>query len=786
MNIPYIKIIKYIAVTSALVLLLLFSLQWAISRYLYPFISSQLQSKIQDASDDMYKLHFNKLNINIAAQEILLKDIHIQPNMEQVLQRYGDCTLPTYNIFDLQIPKFTITGIDLYDALWQKHVNINNVQLHEGTIKMLQLEKRNCPSIEVPDSCEVEQPIEEVLTEIQSFFVGDILVKNSKMEYLKVIGQDTLQVAITQNINAHLSDVEMATPQYMGETIQDLPIKASNIQFDINETIVPIPKSKYNLGISCASFSLDESLLKLQSLQLIPKDGGNKNVQSIEIQEITLNTSDFFDGDYKALMRSEQWTIPAVELNEPKIVLKKYNNVENDWKKNEMKSIDFQQILTPKLNTFGIESFTINDASLLVLDAENEEELMSINSINLAINNFRVDHSLEDQKDKLFYADDFKITTGNFRRQLPDALSTLTMDQISLDMVNEKADMKKVNLSPNHSKLELGHIVGHRVGWTRIANMDVSMNGLDINSLLSRGTLNVKKILLTNAFIEVFLDERLEHPSERVLPMPQAMLQNLPITTYIDNIEVKDSKIEYTTYGPTASKMGLFTLDKFNANINNITNNSLLITNDTKATLQAEGYVMGTGFLKIDFSFPLNSSEYAHTFSGSLSGMDMTDFNPILEVVPARVDGGKIDKITFSAFATDKRARGKLHLYYNDLKITLKDKETGKVTAKQDIISFFADKLFIRNDNPKRGGKFREGIIDYERDDSKSIINFWWKGILTGIVSTISTKNLINDDNTSAQIMDKMQKRQEKKVRRKERRKQLRTKIQRLLENPFK
>ena len=781
------KILKYTSITIGAFLLLLLLIQWGISRYLSPIVASQLKSKIAETSDGMYKIHFEKLKVNLTGGKLRLKDIHIRPNKNQILQKYEDCELSTHNIFNLKIPRFTIEGIGIYEAVVNKHININQIQLKKAAVQMLQLEKRNCPSIGLEDSTKSEEM--KPLEELQSFFIGKILIEDTKFEYLKLKGEDTLQVAVSHSLNAHLSDLEMAKPQYMGETFQDLPIKASNITFDIYETIVPLPKSPHNLGIARTSFSLDESLLKLQSLQLIPKNGENKNVRSVEIQEIALNTADFFDGDYKALMGAEEWTIPAIELNEPKIVLTKDREIEmpkKDLRNGEVKPIDLQQILTPKFRAFGIESFKINNASLSVLDAESQEELTAVDSIYLFIHNFRIDESLQENTEQLFYADDFKFKVESFWRKLPDARSILSIDQMNLDMVNAKASLKDISVNPVHSKIELGHIVGHRAPWTRLQNTNVFLRDFDLNAFLTKRALNAKKILITDALVETFMDQRLKNvKATKEKFMPQALLQNLPITVTIDNIEVKDSRVEYTAYGAQSTEMAVFTLEDFNANINNLTNNELLITRESKMTLDATTNVMGTGFLKLNFVFPLSSKDHTHTFSGHLSEMNMTDFNSILEIVPARVDEGKINKINFSVVATDKRARGKLQFYYKDLKLKLKDKFTGEVSAKQDIISFFADKLFIRNDNPRRNGNFREGVIDYERDKSKSIINFWWKSILTGILSSVSSKNLVNEDTTSAEVLEKMKKRQKKKARRKERRKQLRSKLQRLLEKPF-
>ncbi len=789
MKIANINIWRYLAIGVGVVFVLLWGIQWGISRYLHPIVAFQLQSQIQDASENMYELQFDHMRLNLISEKLHLENIHIHSNQAQVVQRYEDCELSTHNIFELKIPRFTITGIGFYDALINQQININNIELCDASIRMLQLEKRPCPIDTMRELNIGGEEGLEVLDNIRSIVIGGISVRGTHFEFAKIKGEDTLQIAESQRMNVRLSDLEMAAPQYMGETFQDLPIKAGNITFEINGTTVPLPKSRHNLGIAKASFSLEKSLLELQSLQLIPKKGIQEKVQSLEVDKITFNTADFFDGDYKALMQSENWSIPAIELNEPKIILKRDREEvqpRKDWKNSEVKSLDFQKVLSPKLSAFGIKSFKINNASLKVLDAENEEELLSIYPIHLSVENFKIDHSLSAQTNKIFYADDFKIKAESFRRKLLKQHSTLAIDQINLDMVKATASMKNVAILPDYTKVELGHLLGHRVGWTRLQNMNVFLKEVDINSLLTKRSLNVKKILISNLFLESFMDQRLAKATSSSFRMPQEVLEQLPMNVHIDNIELKDSKVEYTAYGAASSQMGVFTLENLNGSINNVTNNDWMIQSDSKMTFKASTRVMGKGLLNLDFKFPLNSSDYTHTFSGALSEMDMTAFNSILETVPAQVNGGKINKIIFSAVANDKRSRGKLQFYYNDLKFKFKDKTTGEVNAKQDIISFFADKLFLRNDNPKRNGNFREGVIDYERDTTKSIVNFWWKSVLTGIMSSVSSKSLVNEDNSSAKVLDKLQKRQKKKARRKERRKQLRKKIQRLLENPFK
>ena len=93
----------------------------------------------------MYELQFDNLLLNLASEKLHLKNIHIRSNRSQVLQKYEDCELPTHNIFELKIPRFSITGIGVYDAIVNQHININNIELCDASVQMLQLERYPCP-----------------------------------------------------------------------------------------------------------------------------------------------------------------------------------------------------------------------------------------------------------------------------------------------------------------------------------------------------------------------------------------------------------------------------------------------------------------------------------------------------------------------------------------------------------------------------------------------------------------------------------------------------------------
>jgi hypothetical protein len=49
----------------------------------------------------------------------------------------------------------------------------------------------------------------------------------------------------------------------------------------------------------------------------------------------------------------------------------------------------------------------------------------------------------------------------------------------------------------------------------------------------------------------------------------------------------------------------------------------------------------------------------------------------------------------------------------------------------------FAANAYVSSDNPTKKGKFTTGIIYFERDKQKSILNFLWKSVFSGLKSTM-------------------------------------------------
>ena len=57
------------------------------------------------------------------------------------------------------------------------------------------------------------------------------------------------------------------------------------------------------------------------------------------------------------------------------------------------------------------------------------------------------------------------------------------------------------------------------------------------------------------------------------------------------------------------------------------------------------------------------------------------------------------------------------------------------------LLSFMINDLVVKSNNPKFARKPRVGQVYFVRDTRKGVINFIWKGVLSGVSSTLGFNN---------------------------------------------
>jgi hypothetical protein len=147
---------------------------------------------------------------------------------------------------------------------------------------------------------------------------------------------------------------------------------------------------------------------------------------------------------------------------------------------------------------------------------------------------------------------------------------------------------------------------------------------------------------------------------------------------------------------------------------------------------------MGKGKINVLLNARIFDSKNTFSIKGTLAAMQADELNPILEKKAfIYVTSGEIQGMNFSFVADTKKSDGTMTILYQGLDMAVKNKRTDDTIAiKERFISILVN-FKVKNSNPLHGKDVRVGIISFERDPERFLINYCVKSLMTGIRSSL-------------------------------------------------
>ena len=259
--------------------------------------------------------------------------------------------------------------------------------------------------------------------------------------------------------------------------------------------------------------------------------------------------------------------------------------------------------------------------------------------------------------------------------------------------------------------------------------------GVDFIKLNNEGSLYVKDLKIGPAKVEVFLNRELPPPSfDKGRNFPNNALKRLPIETIVERLSLSKVDIAYTEYNPKTQERGTLKLDDLTGNILNLTNDSLRLARSNHATADLTTFILGAGKLNVNINFNLTDAAASFSYTGRVSPFNMRALNPLSKSLgEVEIESGNVKQVDFAINANERGSTGIVRFSYTNLKVNLlKEDENGKA-EKKGLLSFLANTILIKNDNPSKGEPARIANIKWDRVPQASFFNLMWKSIFVGI-----------------------------------------------------
>jgi hypothetical protein len=261
-----------------------------------------------------------------------------------------------------------------------------------------------------------------------------------------------------------------------------------------------------------------------------------------------------------------------------------------------------------------------------------------------------------------------------------------------------------------------------------------SVMGLACLELLQGKSYRARSVHIQDALLDILVNKYNPDSRDTSGPfMPNEILCSIKKTLQVDSLSFKNGWLKYSEGFVLGSRPAFVTFDNMQVLAERIANNG---GRDAVLVIHAQAKFVDAGTMKVLMRIPVASPEFSFHYSGSLSKMDLSPINSMLEISDQmRIKTGVLQEATFDINVVAGRASGTLRGVYNDLTLAAIDRQTGSEKAFSNVIkTFVANKFKILKTNvPDKSGSMKIGQVKYTRQPDDPFIQFAWFALRTAV-----------------------------------------------------
>jgi hypothetical protein len=504
---------------------------------------------------------------------------------------------------------------------------------------------------------------------------------------------------------------------------------------NVKERISESSHGKYVLSVDKLSINILTYTITVDNVIIAPSKFGASTKAQYVFKAKVVRVIDFSIMPY---LKGRDLLINRVEFEEPQIsIFQGSNRMPVKEKTDPDDNFSIYTVFSKKLNSISIDHIDImNSRFNIYKNGIDTLSIFSTNDNSISIKKFSVNPET-DKQNRLFFAEKFEMVMNKFSYHLGSGLYSLYGKSLSASYIDSTLIVDSLQLIPNFSKKEFADEAGQQISRAKINSSMVSCKKMDVKSFFEYNWLIINKVDVAGCTIDIYRDNTL--PLKHILrPSFQAMVKGLPFFVSVDSIEMKNAEVKFEVLNPGASSVGKVSVNKMNALITGVKNDTLYFTNDQSIKAVVNGFIYNQGKFNEVYTFPLKATKEFFYCSGSMSSMSMVSFNPIIEPLKhISIKRGQLDSLSFSFVANENLSKGMMKFMYHDLEIEVMNKDGKKNGLKEKVKTFIANKLIVKDSNPDKDGNVRLSNIYAEHNPYKFFLFYSMQSVLSGIVPAI-------------------------------------------------
>lgn len=594
-------------------------------------------------------------------------------------------------LVDLKDLDIEIGGVNLSERTLEKDIpfTYKYFEMKSGQIfyQLNPVQKLNATSLKINDNL---------------FFLNNFLISSDE-EIIK-IDPKKVNYRLLPDVKAH--QVIFTGLDWGYNQLDKIYFKADILKFDSVDVNIRNTREKPSDTVRIASHIIPFQL-NIEKIQL---DNSRLRIRNtLDVKNINIQV------DKVANLVGDKLTIGKVILDHPDITS---FQSEKAKKKIENAAEDFIDIIQ-------LDEIQITNATYRLNKVSNNQNLLVVNQVDFSMKNIEINPESYREKIPILYKN--VVLTAASLNYNPNHVYELKSKNIQFD--NGKFKLDQFEMKPKISRSAFVKQLKKEVDLYTISAQSIQIPQLNWGYQGEAISFQIPKMDLEKVNANVYRS-KIPPDDPKKKEMYSKLLRDLPIHLTVNQLNLKNSLVEYEEETLESKGAGKLIFSNFNANIKNV-NSGLGKSSlpDVVATITTN--FMNDSRITAVWTFnPLNRSE-KFNIKGSLFNFDAKRMTPFVKPYLHATMEGNMKEVRFNFNGNDVNATGDFGVKYDNLKVTLYNSETGK---ERKILNTVGN-LLVKSSTKE---EYKEvEIKPVVRNQDRSFFNFFWNCVLQGLKQTL-------------------------------------------------
>lgn len=395
------------------------------------FLSKLAQRKINEATENIYQIDFNRINFSLLRRGFFMDGIVMKPINPNI--RKEDQAL-----FDMKLDQIAFTG--LWYSFRKKNFTIGKIYIDNPNIILdlppnLENNRNKQDSSRISPIRALEDEIKKTVESINltGLFIDEVEIDHANFFFFNFLSQDAL---LAENTSLIVRNIDFTTQEEW-----TTPFNAEGFEFELEHVTFPLPDGVHRIKADRVLISSLDNLIDIQKFILTP----DKSKDSKAYYQVVLDKFQVGNVDLNKAFMTSVLVIEELILNDPDFKVESNPKALSD----SAATGNLNDFIKGSLESVSIKELSINRGKFVKSEVgDTLKNRIELDELGFKMVEFYLGDDSLKRENQFFYGKDGAMDIKGSRVYLGDQLHILQGEEVSVSSFKDELIVRNLSIQP--------------------------------------------------------------------------------------------------------------------------------------------------------------------------------------------------------------------------------------------------------------------------------------------------------------------------------------------------